>query len=128
MDSIKREYPRCSTRIRAMITIGLEGKEGAAVIRSGSRGKEIRLMTETKDISWGGFCLRFASLPEDPEDLFSRARVHKLVGKTVKVMLSEPKVTLWGDVIRFDAGTREMAVIITKVSDYDLWQHTCSSG
>jgi hypothetical protein len=128
MDSIKREYPRSSTRIRAMISIGLDGTEGTATIRSGRGDKGITLMSETKDISWSGFCLKFASLPDDPGNRFSRARAHTLVGTTVKVMLSNPKLTLWGDVIRFDAAAREMAVLITKVSDYDRWQKVCDAG
>lgn len=128
MDSIKREYPRSSRSIRAMISIGLEGMDGAATIRSGSKDKGVRLMSETKDISWSGFCLKFSSLPDDPENRFSRAKAHKLVGTTIKVMLSKPKITLWGDVIRFDATAMEMAVLITKVSNYDLWQQVCDAA
>jgi hypothetical protein len=128
MDSIQREYPRSSKSIRAMISINLESPGGEATIRSGRGDRGMKLMSETKDMSWSGFCLRFASLPEDPEHRFSPARAHRLVGKTVKVMLSRPKLTLWGDVIRFDSLAREMAVLITKVSDYELWQEVCDAG
>jgi hypothetical protein len=126
MDSIGREYTRSRKKIRAMISISIEGT-GDAVIRSGTRDKGMRLTSETKDISWSGFCLKFSSLPDDPEKRFSPSRAHKLVGKTVRVTLSKPGITLWGDVVRFDSAAREMAVVITKVSDYDLWQEVCDA-
>jgi hypothetical protein len=127
MDSIKREYPRSSKQIRAMISIGLEVAGGAATIRTGAGDKGIKLMSETKDISWSGFCLKFETLPDDPGNRFSPSQAHKLVGKTIKVLLSKPKLTLWGDVIRFDSRARELAVLITKVSDYDRWQAVCEA-
>jgi hypothetical protein len=128
MDTIMREYPRTSKSIRAMISISLDGLEGYAIIRSSRKDKGIRLMSETKNISWSGYCLKFGSLPEDPDNLFSREKAHKLVGRTIKMILSNPKLTIWGDVIRFDYKAREVAVVITKVSDYGRWQTVCEAG
>jgi hypothetical protein len=125
MESIKREYPRKQKKIRAMISIHIEESEGATLSLI-NRGNGIRLMAETKDISWGGFCLKFQEPPSDPGNWFSPSRAHKLVGQAIKVTLSRPPLSLWGEVIRFDSKTQEMAVIITKVSDYDLWQGLCS--
>lgn len=125
MESIKREYARKQKKIKAMISIHIEESQGVTLSLI-TRGKGIRLMAETKDISWGGFCLKFQELPSDPENRFSPSRAHKLVEQTIKVTLSTPALTLWGEVIRFDSKTQEMAVIITKVSDYDLWQGICN--
>ncbi len=127
MDSIKREYPRKQKKIKAMISIHIEESDGATLSLI-TRDKGVRLMAETKDISWGGFCLRFEDLPSDPENRFSPSRAHKLVEQAIKVTLSKPALTLWGEVIRFDTRTQEMAVIITKVSDYERWQNLCNQG
>lgn len=125
MESIKREYPRKHKKIKAMINIHLEEPEGATMSLV-TKDKGIRLMAETKDISWSGFCLTFSTAPGDPENRFTPAKAHTLVGQSIKVSLSGPALTLWGDVIRFDSKGRELAVIITKVSDYERWQALCS--
>ncbi len=125
MDDIKREYPRKQQKIKAMINIKLEDPD-APTLSLSTKGKDIRLVAETKDISWGGFCLKFASVPSDPENRFTPAKAHTLVGKSIVVNLSKPALTLWGDVIRFDSNGKEIAVIITKVSDYELWQQICN--
>ncbi len=125
MDDIKREYPRKQQKIKAMININLEDQE-RPTLSLATKDKDIRLIAQTKDISWGGFCLKFTSVPSDPENRFTPAKAHTLVGKSIKVHLSKPSLTLWGDVIRFDSKGKEMAVIITKVSDYELWQHICN--
>jgi hypothetical protein len=125
MDEIKREYPRKQKNIKAMININIEDQEKPTLSLS-TKDKDIRLIAQTKDISWGGFCLKFSSVPSDPENRFTPAKAHTLVGKSIKVHLSNPALTLWGDVIRFDSKGKEMAVIITKVSDYELWQQICN--
>lgn len=125
MDPITREYPRKQKKIKAMINIHLEDPE-AATLSITTKDKEIRLIGETKDISWGGFCLKFSSVPNEPEKRFTPSKAHTLVGKSIKVTLTNPALSLWGDVIRFDSKSKEMAVIITKVSDYELWQAICT--
>ncbi len=109
-----------------MTSISIEAT-GDAFVRSGRGDTGVKLMSETKDISWSGFCLRFPSLPDDPGNRFSTARAHTLVGKAIRVTLENPKLTLWGEVVRFDAAAREMAVVITKVSNYDRWQQVCDA-
>ena len=125
MDSIKREHPRKQENIKAMIHIHLDESDMGMLSLSTS-GETIRLMAETKDISWGGFCLQFSRLPKDRKNRFSPEKAHTLVGNEVAVNLSKPGLTIWGDVLRYDSGTKQMAIIITKVSDYDLWQRLCS--
>ncbi|HQI00738.1 MAG TPA: hypothetical protein PLA18_05655 [Deltaproteobacteria bacterium] len=124
MEPIEREYPRRQKKIKAMVSIHVEAPAQTAS-SSVRRDRGIRLMAETKDISWSGFCLKFAALPADPENRFSPSQAHTLVGRSIRVKISKPLITLWGDVVRFDSRLREMAVIITRVSDYDLWQQIC---
>ncbi len=125
MESVKREYIRRQRKIRAMITIELEHPEGARLSLS-TRDRNIRLVAETRDISWGGLCLQFPVLPRDRENRFTPPKAHTVVGSPITVNLSSPVLTLHGEVIRFDSRNKVMAVIITKVSDYDLWQELCN--
>lgn len=127
MEMIKREYPRSQKKIRAMISIHIEAPDDSA-LATAKRDKGIRLMAETKDISWGGFCLKFTTLPSNPENRFAPSKAHTLVGRSIRVNFAKLSLTLWGDVVRFDSKSKEMAVIITKVSDYDRWQELCDQG
>ena len=127
MDSIKREYPRKQKNIKAMINIHFDESDLGTLSLSAS-GETIRLMAETKDISWGGFCLQFSKPPQDRNNRFTPENAHTLTGSQVAVNLSTPPLTLWGDVLRYDAQTKQMAIIITKVSDYDLWQELCGGN
>lgn len=124
MELIKRECRRSRKKIRTMVSIHIEPHEDET-LSPAKRDRGIRLMAETKDISWSGFCLKFTTLPSDPENRFSPSKAHTLVGRSIRVKISKPLVTLWGDVVRFDSKSKEMAVVITKVSDYDLWQQIC---
>ncbi|HPW68548.1 MAG: hypothetical protein WDA72_07700 [Desulfomonilia bacterium] len=125
MESVKREYTRRQRKIKAMITIELEHPEGARLSLS-TRDRSFRLVAETRDISWGGLCLTFPVLPRDREKRFTPPKAHSIVGNSITVNLSWPVLTLYGEVIRFDSRDQVMAVIITKVSDYDLWQELCN--
>ena len=85
--------------------------------------KTLRVFAETKDISWGGFCLKFSEIPQD--ERFTPENAHLLVDKPVIVKMHRPKVTIWGNIIRLDIARRELAVIIAKISDIDQWQALC---
>jgi hypothetical protein len=125
MESVKREYTRRQKKIKAMITIELEHPEGARLTLS-TRDRSFRLIAETRDISWGGLCLKFPVLPQDREKRFTPPKAHTIVGSSITVNLSSPVLTLYGEVVRFDSRNQVMAVSITKVSDYDLWQELCN--
>jgi len=124
MESIKREYPRRQKKIKAMISLHLDDNN-LNDISTHSTQKKIRIMSHTKDIGWGGICLEFEDLPKDSGNSFSPSRAHTIVGKSIQIKLRDPNLTLWGEVIRFDSKTREMAILITKVSDYNYWQTIC---
>ena len=89
------------------------------------KDQSIKVIAQTKDISWGGFCLQFPDLPQDPHNRFSPEKAHSLVGRPIKVTLTKPSLTLWGDIIRFDSKAKQMAIVISKASDYELWQELC---
>lgn len=125
MDSIKREYPRMSKKIKAMINIHLDDAN-LGTLSLNTKNEKIKLLAETKDISWGGFCLQLSKLPKDRDNRFTPEKAHTIVGKSIVVNLNNPHLTLWGDVVRFDSKGMQMAIIITKVSDYELWQEMCN--
>lgn len=124
MDSIKREYPRRQENIKAMIHIHLDESDMGALSLKKS-DETIRLMAETKDISWGGVCIYISDPPHDRKNRFIPENAHTLVGGQITVNLTNPKLTLWGDVLRYDSRSKHMAVILSKVSDYGLWQQLC---
>jgi hypothetical protein len=124
MDSIKREYPRMSKKIKAMINIHLDDAN-LGTLSLKTKNENIKLLAETKDISWGGFCLQLSKLPKDRDNRFTPEKAHTIIGKPIVVNLNKPHLTLWGDVVRFDSKGKQMAIIITKVSDYELWQELC---
>jgi len=126
MDSIKREYPRKNKKIKAMMSIHIDDSTMPA-LSPGVKDETLRIIAETKDISWGGFCLQLQRLPRDKGKRFTREKAHTIVGRQIVVSLNNPHLTLWGEVIRFDSIAQEMAIIITKVSDYDLWQGLCDA-
>ncbi len=107
-----------------MITIhpDLSSKE---MFAPGTSNETIKFMAETKDISWGGFSLQLDKIPQDRDNSFSAEKAHTLAGRQVAVNLSSPHLTVWGDILRYDSAKKHMAVIISKVSDYDLWQELC---
>ncbi|MBN2298212.1 MAG: hypothetical protein JXM72_06435 [Deltaproteobacteria bacterium] len=126
MDSIKREYPRKTKKIKAMINIRIDDSTMSA-LSPGIKDETLKIIAETKDISWGGFCLQLPKLPRDRGKRFTPEKAHTVVGRQIVVSLNNPHLTLWGEVIRFDSNAQEMAIIITKVSDYDLWQELCNA-
>jgi len=126
MDSIKREYPRKSTKIKAMISVHIDDSAMSA-LSPGIKDETIKIIAETKDISWGGFCLQMQNLPKDRGKRFTPEKAHTVVGKQIVVILNNPHLTLWGEVIRVDSNAHEIAITITKVSDYDLWQELCDT-
>ncbi|HHO77078.1 MAG TPA: hypothetical protein ENN05_11730 [Deltaproteobacteria bacterium] len=126
MDSIKREYPRKSKKIKGMINIHINDSTMEA-LSPGIKDETIKIIAETKDISWGGFCLQMTNLPRDRGKRFTPEKAHTIVGRQIVVSFNNPHLTLWGEVIRLDSKAHEMAITITKVSDYDLWQGLCDA-
>ena len=93
----------------------------------GTKNEIIRFLAETKDISWGGFSLQLDKVPKDRENSFSAEKAHTLAGRQVEVNLANPRLTVWGDILRYDSEKKHMAVVLSKVSDYDLWQELCGT-
>jgi hypothetical protein len=51
-----------------------------------------------------------------------------LVGRPIEVVLEEDNIIIWGDVIRTEADTLELSIVIYKVSDVKEWKKLCSKA
>lgn len=116
MTSESREYPRKAVRATGLINIGLDGSEGV---------KNLKAQTVVKDISLSGFSLSFEHLPSELN--FKPAKAHNLIGQDVSIKFVENHLTVWGEIVRFDAKAAEMAVVVSKVSNNAIWQSWCET-
>jgi hypothetical protein len=82
-------------------------------------------MVNTIDISLGGFCAKVVRSPRDTDKSFSPAVAYTLVGQTITVFFKENDMVITGKVVRIEPRTMLMAVVITKVSDINLWREFC---
>jgi hypothetical protein len=116
MSSENREYPRKPVKATGLISIALE---------AGSGMTNIRVQAVVRDISLGGFCLGFDKLPGELN--FTPARAHNLIGQGVSVKFVDNHLTVWGEIVRFDARAAEMAVQVSKTSNNAAWQAWCDA-
>ncbi len=105
----KREYPRSDVVESGQLTIELSEQES------------LQIRAQTKDVSWGGFCLKMDELEE------SLNVVPGLIDRPVKIHMHGPHLIVWGHIARFDARSRELAVIISRISDLEGWQAFCDA-
>ena len=110
-----REYPRKPVKTEGLISIGLDGRSGLT---------NLKARTEVKDISLSGFCLSFETLPGELN--FTPARAHNLIGQSVTIRFSANQLTVWGEIVRFDAKAGEMAVLVARTSNNATWQSWCA--
>ena len=83
-------------------------------------------MAETKNISIGGMSLKIVGSPFDAKKSLTRANAAQVVGRPIEVILEEENIIIWGDVIRTEADTLDLAIVIYKVSDVQEWKKLCS--
>ena len=114
MNNDGREHSRKSVKTNCLISIDLDGSSGL---------KNLKTQAELKDISLSGFCLHFKQMPGELN--FNPAAAHHLIGRAVSVKFAESHLTVWGEIVRFDARSQEMAVVIAKTSNNGAWQDWC---
>jgi hypothetical protein len=51
-----------------------------------------------------------------------------VVGRPIEVLLEGENIVIWGDVIRTESNTLELAIIIYKVSDVKEWKKICAES
>jgi hypothetical protein len=121
----ERKHERYPAKIAAQIRISLSSRNTGKIIKG---IKNIIAMAETKDISIGGMSLRIVGSPMDAKNSFTPANATHLIGRPIEVVLDDENLIIWGDVVRTEANTLELAIVIYKVSDVNQWKQLCADN
>ncbi len=119
----KRKHERHPARHPARLKIALSGRYSGKILQG---IQDVLAMAETKNISIGGMSLKIVGSPFDAKKSLTRANAGQVVGKPIEVVLEEENIIIWGDVIRTEADTLELAIVIYKVSDVQEWKKLCN--
>lgn len=90
--------------------------------------QNVMAMAETKNISIGGMSLRIVGSPLDARRSLTPGNAHHVVGRPIEVILEDENIVIWGDVIRTESNTLELAIVIYKVSDVREWKKICAES
>jgi hypothetical protein len=119
----KRKHERQPSRHPARLKIALSSRSSGNILQG---IQDVLALAETKNISIGGMSLKIVGSPFDAKKSLNRANAAHVVGRPIEVILEEENIIIWGDVIRTDADTLELAIVIYKVSDVQEWKKICS--
>jgi len=119
----KRKYLRCPVKLYAQLEISLTSKYVGKIMLGSDN---IIAMVETCNISTGGMMLRMVGSPMDAKKSLTKANVMSVIDKPIEVVFCDEGITAWGNVIRADAKTLEIAIVIKRVSDIQQWKTLCS--
>ncbi len=119
----RRKHERYAVRLSAQIEVSLiDSFQGKVMM-----GREsILSLAETGNISIGGMSLHIVGASMDAKKGLNRSNASKIVGRHIEVRLPDEGLTVSGSVIRADAGTLELTIVINKVSDVRKWKKICS--
>ena len=121
----KRKHERYTIRLYAQLEVSLRSSYIGKIMQG---IHNIIAMVETCNISSGGMLLRIVGSPMDAKKSLTRANASHLIGKPIEVVFCNEGISAWGDVIRADANTLEIAILIKKVSDVQDWKKLCSEN
>ena len=121
----KRKHERYSAKLGAHLRISFSSRDTGKIIQG---IQNIIAMAETNDISIGGMSLRIVGSPMDARKSFTPSNARHLVGRPIEVVLDKENLIIWGDVVRTEADTLELAIVIYKVSDVKQWKQLCSEN
>jgi hypothetical protein len=119
----KRRQERQLARHPARLKIALSSRDSGKIFQG---IQHVLALAETKNISVGGMSLKIVGSPFDAKKSLTRANAAQVVGRPIEVILEEENIIIWGDVIRTEADTLELAIVIYKVSDVQEWKKLCN--
>jgi hypothetical protein len=119
----KRKHERQQVRHPARLKISLSSRNSGKILQG---IQSVIAMAETKNISIGGMSLKIVGSPFDARRSLTPANAGHVVGRPIEVVLEEENIIIWGDVIRTESDTLELAIVIYKVSDVKEWKKLCS--
>jgi hypothetical protein len=118
----KRKQERQSARHQARLKIALSSRDSGKIFQG---IQHVLALAETKNISIGGMSLKIVGSPFDAKKSLTPANAAQVIGRPIEVILEEENIIIWGDVIRTEADTLELALVIYKVSDVQEWKKLC---
>jgi hypothetical protein len=119
----KRKHDRQSAKHPARLKISLSSRDSGKILQG---IQSVIAMAETKNISIGGMSLKIVGSPFDARRSLTPANAAHVVGRPIEVVLENDNIIIWGDVIRTESDTLELAIVIYKVSDVQEWKKLCS--
>jgi hypothetical protein len=118
-----RKHERQPAKHPARLKISLSSRDSGKILQG---IQNVLAMAETKNISIGGMSLKIVGSPFDAKKSLTPANAAHVVGRPIEVVLEEENIIIWGDVIRTEADTLELAIVIYKVSDVKEWKKLCN--
>jgi hypothetical protein len=119
----KRKHERQPAKHPVRLKIALSSRDSGKILQG---IQDVLALAETKNISIGGMSLKIVGSPFDAKKSLTRANAAHVVGRPIEVVLEEENIIIWGDVIRTEADTLELAMVIYKVSDVQEWKKLCN--
>lgn len=121
----KRKFERYSSSLAAQLRVSFSSRDSGKILKG---LQTIVAMAETNNISIGGMSLHIVGSAMETSKSLTPANAAHLVGRPIEVVLDKEDLVIWGDVIRTDINTLELAIVIYKVSDVKQWKNLCSQS
>lgn len=118
-----RKQHRYNKKLSAQLKVSFTSRNSAKIIKG---IENIIALAETNNISINGMSLYIVGSAMDSRKGLTPANAVHLVGRPIEVLLDNGKIAIWGDVVRTNAKTLELAIVIYKVSDEKQWQKFCT--
>ncbi|HVN71099.1 MAG TPA: hypothetical protein VMU10_03670 [Desulfomonilia bacterium] len=119
----KRKHYRYKRKLAAQLRVSFTSRYSAKIIKGIDN---IIALAETNNISIDGMSLHIVGSPMDSKKSLSPKNAVHIVGRPIEIRIDNGKIAIWGDVIRTDAKTLELAIVIYKVSDEKHWKKICA--
>lgn len=119
----RRRHERKPLKFPARVKISLSSRDSGKILEG---LQSVIAMAETKNISIGGMSLKIVGSPMDARRSLTPANASRVIGRPIEVVLEEESIVIWGDVIRTESDTLELAIVIYKVSDVQEWKRICA--
>ncbi len=121
----RRRHERKRASIPARLKISFSSRDSGKILKG---IQNIVALAETRDISIGGLSLKIVATPMEARTSLTPANSAQVVGRPIEVVLEDENVVIWGDVVRTDKNTMELAIVVYKVSDVREWKRICSEN
>ncbi|HPC47727.1 MAG TPA: hypothetical protein PLW83_06760 [Deltaproteobacteria bacterium] len=124
-DAERRRHGRKGARFPARLRISLSSRDTGKILEG---IQNVIALAETRNISIGGMSLKIVGSPLEAKKSLTPSNAAHVVGRPIEVTLEGENMVIWGDVVRTDRESMELAIVIYKVSDVSEWKRICSES